>query len=307
MIKKPKKSLGQNFLISQSVVDKIIETANLAQEDIVLEVGPGKGILTQALLEKAGKVISVEKDDELILFLKEEFSEEIENGKLILIHGDILTFDFENLGKRSFLEEERNGVERRKRCDLGERFCYKIVANIPYYITGEFLRKMLSLDIQPTQMVLLVQKEVAQRIAREKKESVLSISVKAYGEPKYIQTVKRGSFAPAPKVDSAILSINNISKSFFITANKKGYPFHEKGSPFYDSEKRFFEVVKAGFAHKRKFLLSNLEKSQLGRWTSKLLLSKEELKKAFFKAGIDEKARAEDISLEQWKQFVQEI
>ena len=123
-------------------------------------------------------------------------------------------------------------------------------------------------------MVLLVQKEVAERIARAKKESILSLSVKAYGEPKYIQTVKAGSFSPAPKVDSAILSIENISKKFFDEV----------------SEEKFFKVIKTGFLHKRKLLLSNLS----------ALKEKEEIKKAFTKVQINEKARAEDLSLEQW-------
>jgi len=153
---RPKKSLGQNFLTSQSVVDKIVETANLDSQDVVLEVGPGKGILTQALLEKAGKVIAVEKDDALIYLLKERFAEEIKNEKLILVRGDILKFDFEEYNLKND--------------------SYKIVANIPYYITGEFLRSVLSSSFQPSQMVLLVQKEVAERIARSKKESMKKLS-----------------------------------------------------------------------------------------------------------------------------------
>ena len=258
---RPKKSLGQNFLTSQSVVDKIVETANLDSQDVVLEVGPGKGILTQALLEKAGKVIAVEKDDALIYLLKERFAEEIKNEKLILVRGDILKFDFEEYNLKND--------------------SYKIVANIPYYITGEFLRRTLSSDIQPSQMVLLVQKEVAERIARSKKESILSLSIKVYGEPKYIQTVKAGSFNPAPKVDSAILSIENLSKKFFDEV----------------SEERFFKVIKTGFAHKRKLLLSNLS----------VLKSREEIKKAFKEALINEKARAEELSLEQWLLMVKII
>ena len=258
---RPKKSLGQNFLTSQSVVDKIVETANLDSQDVVLEVGPGKGILTQALLEKAGKVIAVEKDDALIYLLKERFAEEIKNEKLILVRGDILKFDFEEYNLKND--------------------SYKIVANIPYYITGEFLRSVLSSSFQPSQMVLLVQKEVAERIARSKKESILSLSIKVYGEPKYIQTVKAGSFNPAPKVDSAILSIENLSKKFFDEV----------------SEERFFKVIKTGFAHKRKLLLSNLS----------VLKSREEIKKAFKEALINEKARAEELSLEQWLLMVKII
>lgn len=272
---RPKKSLGQNFLTSQSVVDKIIETANLNSEDIVLEVGPGKGILTQTLLRTAGKVIAVEKDDALIYFLKEKFEEEIKNGKLVLVRGDILKLDFEKyFGKRSGLEE---------------RFHYKIVANIPYYITGEFLRKVLSLHNQPSKIVILLQKEVVERIARSKKESILSLSIKVYGEPKYIQTVKAGSFSPAPKVDSAILSIENISKDFFRSVR------HSVSNTSMVSEENFFKIIKTGFAHKRKLLISNLEK--VGRPTSN---RKEELRIIFKELGINEKARAEDLSLEQW-------
>ena len=279
MTKKPKKSLGQNFLKAQSVVDKIVETANLNTKDTVLEVGPGKGILTESLLKKAGKVISVEKDAELIPFLKEKFKKEIKSGKLILVNGDILTFNFQ----------------------LYKLSNFKIVANIPYYITGEFLRKTLSSDIQPSQMVLLVQKEVAERIAKSKKESILSISVKAYGEPKYIQTVKAGNFTPSPKVDSAILAINNISKKFF-TSNKKGLSFFQKkDSPFLSVEDKFFEVVKTGFAHKRKFLISNLEKCGHPTPTPDF---KEILKKAFKQAKIEERARAEEVKLDQWGQLV---
>lgn len=287
---KAKKSLGQNFLVTQSVVDEIIKTANLNLKDIVLEVGPGKGILTQTLLGTLGaegKVIAVEKDDNLIPFLQERFKKEIKSKKLTLIKGDILDFDFKNLWKRSFLEEECSKMKRRERRDPEERFSnFKIVANIPYYITGKFLQKTLSSDIKPSMMVLLLQKEVAQRIATSRKESILSISVKAYGEPKYIKTVKRGNFNPAPKVDSAILSINNISKSFF---------YNEDGPRY--SEKRFFEVVKMGFAHKRKLLMSNLR--DFG--------DKEKLEKIFEKIKINKKARAENLSIEEWGGIVKEL
>lgn len=277
---KAKKSLGQNFLTNQSVVDEIVKTAELDFndnkthfQDTVLEVGPGKGILTQTLLwtlGAEGKVIAVEKDDNLIPFLQERFKKEIKSGKLTLINDDILDFDFKNL-------ELKNGN-------------YKIVANIPYYITGEFLRKTLSSDTQPSQMVLLLQKEVAERIAKSKKESILSISVKVYGEPKYIKTVKRGNFNPVPKVDSAILSINNISKNFF---NNKTV----RHSVSHSFEKRFFEVVKTGFAHKRKLLMSNLH----------IFVDKEKLEEIFEKIKINKKARAEDLSVDEWRKLFMEL
>ena len=270
---KAKKLLGQNFLTSQSVIDKIIKIANLDLKDIVLEIGPGKGILTQTLLGTGivGKVIAVEKDITLIPFLQEKFSEEIRMGKLILVYDDILDFDFQKYGLES-----------------GN---YKIVANIPYYITGRFLRKILSSEIQPSKMVLLIQKEVAERIAKDKKESLLSISVKAYGKPKYIQTVKAGNFNPAPKVDSAILLIENISKKFFFDKDSSNIYFCK------ENERRSFEIIKTGFSHKRKFLIGNLG----------IFAKKEKLQSTFRQAGISDTARAEDVALEQWKTLAQRL
>lgn len=273
MLKKAKKSLGQNFLKAKSVVYEIIKTANLNSKDIVLEAGPGKGILTQSLLQTAGKVIAVEKDDNLILFLQKKFAKEIKNNKLALVKGDILDFDFKKYGLK-------NGN-------------YKIVANIPYYITGKFLRKTLSSDIQPSKMILLLQKEVAERIAKSGKGSILSISVKAYGEPKYVKTVKAGNFNPAPKVDSAILFIDNISREFF--TEHKGQSFVESFNGI--SEEYFFKIVKTGFAHKRKFLISNLRD----------FMDKENLEKIFERIKINKKTRAENLSVEEWGKFAQAL
>ena len=248
-----KKSLGQNFLKSKEALRSLISAGDIQPTDNILEVGPGKGVLTEELVKLAHKVIAIEKDDRLIELLSEKFKQEIEHNKLVILHQDVLEFN-------------------------PEETSYKIIANIPYYITGTFIQKFLEADFQPTKMVIMVQKEVAQRIvARDGKESILSISVKAYGEPKYIQTVQAKYFSPEPNVDSAIILINNISKSFF--------------SEF--SEKTFFEVVKTGFAHKRKMLIGNLKNNQI--YKSKNL---EEL---FATLNISPKARAEDITLEDWK------
>lgn len=149
------------------------------------------------------------------------------------------------------------------------------MANIPYYITGAIIRKFLSTNCQPSLMVLMVQKEVGRRIiAQDKKESILSLSVKAYGTPHYVATVNKESFNPRPKVDSAILSIKNISKSFFV-----GF-----------SEETFFEIVKKAFGSKRKIVRNNLL-PLLGEKTNDLLL----------KANIAPNTRPEDITLSQWK------
>lgn len=243
-----KKSLGQHWLRSERVAKLIGQTAEIKTGEIILEIGPGTGFLTKFLLQTGGKIVAIEKDDRAVILLQEKFSAEIESGKLKLIHDDILDFDIRNL-------------------DLG---IYKVVANIPYYITGQIIRKFLSeVGEQPEKMVLLVQDEVARRIvARDGKESLLSISVKAYGAPKYVEKVPAKMFAPIPKVASAILLIDKISKNNFKNI----------------SEEKFFEIVKSGFSSKRKMLRNHLEISG----------------ETFAKCGVSEKNRAEDLTLENW-------
>jgi 16S rRNA (adenine1518-N6/adenine1519-N6)-dimethyltransferase len=201
-------------------------------------------------LKLAKNVIALEADRELFERLRADFADEIASKRLELIHGDIRSFDISSLPKG---------------CAL--------VANIPYYLTGEIFRMFLTALNQPSSMTLLVQKEVAERIARSKKESILSLSVKAYGEPTYEFTVPRGAFKPAPNVDSAVLSVRDISRT----------NFRNKGE-----EERFFALLHAGFAHKRKFVRSNLADA------------------GFSSGDIPEKARAEDIKLEQWLVVISE-
>jgi len=260
-----KKSLGQNFLKSKVALNKMLEAGEVNNEDTILEVGPGKGVLTEKLLEVAKKVIAVEKDDRLISLLQEKFASAISSGKLQLITADILDF---NPSAYQLLAGN-----------------YKIIANIPYYITGQFLRKFLESNYQPTKIVVMVQKEIAQRIiARDGKESLLSISVKVFGTPKIIMKVGKENFSPAPKVDSAILLINNISKKFF-TDNQI-------------SEKAFFTVLHASFAHKRKMLIGNLRE----------IFSHENNFQEIFKiCKINEKIRAEDLTLPYWVLLTQKI
>jgi len=256
-----KKSLGQHFLRSERALSTIIESSELNSGDTVLEIGPGEGVLTEKLIENAGKVFAIEKDDELFIKLQNKFMGE---EKLELIHGDVLDFDPSKF---------KSGH-------------YKLVANIPYNITGAILEKFLSSDYQPVKMVLLVQKEVAERIvARDGKESILSISVKAYGNPKVIETVKAGSFVPMPRVDSAIISIENISKDFF---NPPSGRF---------AENRFFEILKAGFSSKRKKLSSNLS----------LVAPKEKVQEVFQKLNLNENLRAEDLDILGWQKLSEEI
>jgi len=248
MIHKAKKSLGQNFLKSETALRKIVEAGEIKKSDVILEIGPGKGALTKKLLEKSENVIAVEKDHELFEFLKEKFAKEISEKKLILINDDILKFSISEELQKFFSGPRFSGsLSRPDHSKNLEALRYKIIANIPYNITGAILKKFLTAKKQPEGMILMVQHEVAKRImARDSKESILSISVKAYGEPKMIMKVDKRYFSPSPKVDSAVIAIKNISRETFIK-NKI-------------NEERFWEIVKAGFAHKRKKLSNNLSK-----------------------------------------------
>ena len=268
-----KKSLGQNFLKSKVALTKMVEAGEVNETDIILEVGPGKGVLTEKLLTVAKKVIAVEKDDRLILFLKDKFATDIFTGRLEIVHDDILNF---NCNKYNLESAE-----------------YKIIANIPYYITGIFLRKFLEETTKkPSKIIVMVQKEIAQRIVASKqagqKDSLLSISVKVYGEPKIVMKVDKENFSPAPKVDSAILSISNISKDFFTKSNI--------------SEKIFFDILHVGFAHKRKMLLGNLKE-----WQKKGNMGDKDLTVIFKNIGLLEKIRAEDLTLDQWVILVKNL
>ena len=256
-----KKSLGQNFLRSGSALKAIVSAGTVVSSDVVLEIGPGKGALTEALLATGAHVVAVEKDRDLIPLLQEKFAEYIASEKFSLLEDDVLDFDIAKAGLKK-----------------GE---YKLVANIPYYITGAIFRKFLETDVLPSCMVVLVQKEVAQRIvARDGKESILSISIKAFGRPKLVVKVPNTAFSPAPKVDSAVLLVENISHSQFL----------DWGAPVETAIKQFFDVVHAGFAHKRKLLIRNLE----------TVSTPETIQNAFDELGLSRTTRAEDIVPGMW-------
>ncbi|MFA6519287.1 MAG: 16S rRNA (adenine(1518)-N(6)/adenine(1519)-N(6))-dimethyltransferase RsmA [Candidatus Paceibacterota bacterium] len=245
-----KKSLGQNFLMHARIAERIALVAGLTPRSVVFEIGPGTGMLTRELLKLAKKVIAIEADAELFEKLQNDFADEILSGHLKLVHGDIRSFNIASLPKG-----------------------YALVANIPYYLTGEIFKMFLTADNQPSAMTLLVQKEVAERVVARDKESILSLSVKAYGTPKREFNVPRGAFNPAPNVDSAVLTIRDISRKNFATKKE---------------EKLFFELIHAGFAHKRKFVRKNLLEAKLPS------------------GDIPEKARAEDLSLSTWLEITTE-
>lgn len=243
--------LGQHFLTSKGAAVKLAQAAGVGPGVTVVEVGPGKGFLTRELLALGGRVIAIEKDEALAAALPEL----MDSTNLHVITGDVRDFD-----------PTKHGLK------AGE---YVVAANIPYYITGEIIRSFLETPAQPRTMALLIQKEVAERIvARDGKESILSLSVKAYGTPRIVTKVVKGSFNPPPSVDSAVISIDNISRRFFDGLD----------------ERHFFDVLHAGFAAKRKKLAGNLAKKY-----------GPQAREALAAAGLDENVRAEDVPLEKWR------
>lgn len=245
--------LGQHFLTNPHYAEILVREAGITGSDAALEIGPGEGMLTRELLKAAKSVVAVEKDEMLAQKLQETFAGDIASGKLKVIAGDIRD-----------IEPKEIGLEAGK---------YILAANIPYYITGELLRRFLETDTQPSTIAFLMQKEVAQRILSEK-ESILSISVKVYGVPRIAAKVSRGNFNPPPSVDSAILLVEHISKNNFVGVE----------------EKRFFELVRAGFAAKRKLLANNLGE----------IVDREKVLTAFKENEIDEKSRAENLHVGSW-------
>jgi len=250
--------LGQHFLNAEWVARDLVAAVAPREGEIIVEVGPGKGALTEKLLASGNMVVAIEKDEALGEFLLGKFKTDIAAGKLHLMIGDI-----------------RDGDTY----DVLDGRPYVVAANIPYYITGEIIRDFLTAKHQPRALALLIQKEVAERIvSRDGKESILSLSVKAYGKPSIVAKVSAGCFNPPPSVDSAILLVSDISRTFFECV----------------SEDLFFKAVKAGFASKRKQLGGNLEK-----------VFGEKAEAALRAAGVDAKVRAEDVELGEWKNIIQ--
>ncbi len=249
------KGLGQNFLIDKNILQKIIASANLKPTDTVLEVGPGIGTLTRELAEKTAKVLAIEKDAAMIKILDETLAD---YKNVEIINDDILKI--KNYKVKN----------------------YKIVANIPYYLTSPLIRKFLETENPPQEIILMVQKEVAQRIcAKPPRMSLLAVSVQFYAKPEIISYVSKNCFLPAPKVDSAIIKITPLSH---IVDDRQQY---EKGAEL------FFKIVKAGFCQPRKQLAGNLSKM--------LKLNKADVDSWLLKNNIKPAQRAETLSVDDWK------
>src|SRR3989344_7720040 len=241
----PKKSLGQHWLTDEKTRRSICDSAGLHPDDTVLEIGPGLGNLTKHLIPRVKKVIAIEKDEKLAKTLR---------GKLEVVEGDILKFDLNQLTKD-----------------------YKVVANIPYYLTSNLLRVLSESVNPPSLMVLLVQKEVAERIAAQPgRMSILAISVQLYYQPQLGRVVPAELFIPPPKVDSQVVILKRREKPLFTSL---------------DSNK-FFKLVKAGFSERRKKLRSSL--------AGGLGISKEQADGLLAATGVSGDSRAQELSLQQW-------
>ena len=270
----PKQSLAQNFLVNEQYLAQIATAAQIASTDLVLEIGPGPGSLTDYLAQQAGRVIAIELDNRLIEPLRTRFADQ---PHVTIVHGDILELNPGELVRKTEDGRRKTGDGRQGTGDGRHATSYKVVANLPYYISSAVLRHLLEASTPPTSIVVLVQKEVGERICAEPGDlSLLAVSVQYYAKPTLVQQVPASAFYPRPKVDSAVLHLDlypepvvpNLPTNFF------------------------FRMVRAGFSQKRKQLANTL--------SAGLHLPKPEIRVALESANIDPRRRAETVSLEEW-------
>ncbi|MEA1974587.1 MAG: 16S rRNA (adenine(1518)-N(6)/adenine(1519)-N(6))-dimethyltransferase RsmA [Bacillota bacterium] len=260
------KSLGQNFIVNDSIIEEIISKSNITKNDCVLEIGPGIGVLTQALAENADKVLAVELDNKLIPVLEETLSD-YEN--VDIIHNDILKVDIN--------EEIKNRFDKP----------VKVIANLPYYITTPIIMKLLEERIDVKEIIVMVQKEVAERMVSKsgvKAYGSLSVAVQYYSEASIIIDVNRDNFLPPPNVDSSVIKLK----------------IRDNPAVKVLDDEYFFEVVKGAFALRRKTLINSLSKS-------KIAVNKEIVEKALIKLGLDLRIRGEKLSIEQFAKLSNEL
>lgn len=255
------KKFGQNFLIDPHVLDKIINAAEITEEDCVIEIGPGIGSVTQALIANAGKVISIEIDDQLIPILTEQFGN-CENFKLI--HKDVLKVDLHKL-----IEEE--SPNRR----------IKVVANLPYYITTPIVMMLLEHNLPIESITVMVQKEVADRMASgpgSKQYGAITVAMKYYCDTYLVANVPQNCFMPRPNVDSAVIKLT----------------LHKEPIVDINNEDQLLKIIKAAFSQRRKTLLNTLASN------GNLGLAKEDIKNILEESGIGASTRGETLSLDDY-------
>ncbi len=268
----PKQSLAQNFLADETHLAAIAAAANLTADDAVLEIGPGLGVLTRHLAEQAGRVVAVELDDRLLDMLRDRFADQ---PHVKFIHADILDVDPAELIAQP-TDAKHESTHHASRITP-----YKVVANLPYYITSAVLRHLLEAAQSPTVAVLLVQREVAERIVEQPGNlSILAVSVQFYAEPQIVHHIPASAFYPVPKVDSAVLRLDVLPQPRFADIATR------------EAAQDFFRIVRAGFGQKRKQLLNSLS-AGLGQ-------PKPQITAALARAGIEPKRRAQTLTLDEW-------
>ena len=264
------KSLGQNFLVDEEVVNGIVEKYGVSRDDLVIEIGPGLGTLTSRLLEKAGFVVAIELDKRMINIITERFSL-YENFEVM--NEDVLKVDLSQL--------------IREKLDNYHLKSAKVVANLPYYITTPIIMKLLEDRLNLESITVMVQKEVANRLAEKpggKESGAITYSIYYYAEPKIVIDVPKTSFVPSPEVDSAVIKLSLLQEPRVKVK----------------SEKTLFKVIKAAFMQKRKTLLNGL-------YHAKILSSKEEILEMFEKLDIENNIRGEKLTLEEFAKIADYI
>lgn len=259
------KNLGQNFLINDSVVEKIVESANVTKEDLIIEIGPGLGNLTEFLLEKAGKVIAIELDDRMINILNDRFSL---YKNFEIINEDVLKVDLEKIIKQNKTE--------------GFKYA-KIVANLPYYITTPIIMKLLEEKLDIESITVMIQKEVADRLIAtpgDKLSGAITYCVYYFATSESITVVENNSFIPEPSVDSEVIKLS-IRK--------------ENPVDLLD-EKEFFRLIKVSFMQRRKTLVNSLVNGGI-------ISNKDEIKSLFDTLNLDYNVRGEKLTIEQFAQI----
>lgn len=257
---KAKKSLGQNFLVDTAVVDRIATVAMVQPQDWVLEIGPGRGALTHAVAGRVARYLAIELDHELATHLQAQFRD---SSSVCIMEGDILDVHLEKMLREAGYEEH----------------LYKLIANIPYYITAPIIRTMLALTVQPQSLTLMVQKEVAKRlVAKPGSMSLLSLMAQYYATVEIQFLVPKEAFDPVPKVESAVISL----------IPRRRYDA--------DKDKQLFRLARAGFSARRKTLANNL--------ASSFLLSRDVVNEKLRQAGLSSDVRAQALAVTDWEQLV---